>query len=462
MTRKRLAKNKVHFIGIGGIGMSGLARWFLAQKWSVSGSDIAGSDITESLVKLGAKVKIGQRKENIPADASLVIHTAAIKDDNPELLEAKRRNLELETYAHALGGLTRAYNTFAVAGSHGKSTTTAFLALALVEGGLDPTVVIGTKLREFEGANFREGKSVNLVIEADEWNASFLSYSPAGAIVTNIDKEHLDYYKNFSNVKKSFLQFIGNVKKNGSGVVVVNADDSVLFGMKERIEKSVLRGGARVVWYSLSMPVVGQIRKVLKVAGEHNVSNALGVYILAKELGVSHGAILKAFRSYKGAWRRMEYRGEMKVKGFKFKTRVYDDYAHHPTEIRATLNAFREEFPGKNIICVFQPHQARRLKILFKDFIEAFKLADYTIITPVYEVAGRDDVSLKDSKGLVRAIKRKYPDSNIWYLDDVQKLKDFLRKEIFEKMKSETKLSPTVLIMMGAGDIFEYTEELLS
>lgn len=463
MTRRKLAKNKVHFIGIGGIGMSALARWYLAKKWTVTGSDLVPSQITEELEKDGVSIQIGHKKENLEEGTSLVIYTMAVCDDNQEFLEAKKRGLELESYAQALGGLTKAYTTLAVAGSHGKSTTTAFLALALIEGGIDPTVVIGTKLKEFGGSNFYFGKSNYMVIEADEWHESFLNYSPLVSIITNIDKEHLDFYKTFSNLKKIFLKFIEGMKKNGNGLLVVNEDDDVLVGMKDSIEKTALANGSKVIWYSTADQVAQKIRRILKIAGEHNVSNALGAYMVAREFKVAHSDILKAFKKFSGSWRRMEYRGKFKIQSAsrraKTKIQVYDDYAHHPTEIRATLKAFKEKFSCP-LVCVFQPHQAQRLRLLFKEFVDSFELADLVVILPIYKVAGRDSSSNRySSKALVNTIQKKYADRKIVYFDDLKNLPKFLN----ELLGREGLVTPPlpVILMMGAGDISTYSDNLV-
>lgn len=467
MPKKKFAKNKVHFIGIGGIGMSALAQWFLAQKWLVSGSDLVPSSITDGLAIKGVKVKIGHKKENLEPGTSLVVYTAAVSDDNPEILEARRRGIEVERYSQTLGGLTRAYTTFAVSGTHGKTTTTALLSLALIEGGMDPSVIIGTKLNEFEGSNFRLGKGSYLVIEADEWAASFLDYSPTALIITNIDREHLDFYKNFTNVKKNFLKLISNFRKNGTSVLVVNGDDPVLSSMKEILERLASGMGVKVVWYSLANPLSAKIKKSLKIFGEHNVSNALAAYTLSRELKVSHGDILRAFRRYGGAWRRMEYRGQLRIlktekqkDGKTDEISVYDDYAHHPAEIRATLRAFKEKFPRRALICVFQPHQAERLKLLYRDFVSAFILADVTVLLPVYKVAGRDEASRgRTSKSLTKEIQKKYPKQKVLYLDNPEAIRGFL-KDLILKELINTPLPP-IIIMMGAGDIVNYTDEII-
>ncbi|MEK9173555.1 MAG: UDP-N-acetylmuramate--L-alanine ligase [Patescibacteria group bacterium] len=466
MTKKPLPQPKpvAHFIGIGGIGTSALARWFLAQNWVVSGSDITSSANITNLKKEGARVKIGHKKANLPKrDLNMVIYSPAIRPDNPEIVEAKKRGLKPLSYPETLGCLTRVYKTIAVAGSHGKSTTTALAALTLIKAKLDPNVVVGTNLKELGNKNFRYGHSKWLVIEADEWKASFLNYSPDITIITNIDKEHLDFYKNLSDVKKTFLKFVDKTKRGGS--LILNKNDKNLFSLKSPILKIAKKQNLKVVWYSAKKI---ELKKILRIPGDHNIANASAVLALAEILQIKKSVALKALRSYTGAWRRMEFKGFMIQDSppkadpppeERFRIPVYDDYAHHPTEIKASLRAFREKFPKEKVICVYQPHQAKRLKALFKEFTESFSLADLLIIIPVYEVAGRDKVtSTFTSKKLVEAIRKKYPQKEAYYLPSPNQVKKFLAK-IFRD--SSFKLHDSCIIMMGAGDIVNYTPSLL-
>ncbi len=477
--------------------MSALARWFLAQKWAISGSDITFSPLLQELKKEGVKVKIGHKKANITSKIALVVYNQAIPASNPELKEAWRRGIPTLTYPEALGHLSRFYKTIAIAGAHGKSTITALLSLILVKAGFDPTVILGTLLKEFGNKNFRAGKSDYLVIEADEWKASFLNYSPLYAILTNIDKEHLDFYKNFSNVKKTFLKFINNIgtspirrgstssiltltlkegesrkiENNPNSVLVANRDDKNLWALKSKIQKIAKRNNCQVIWYSTTTAMrphscrvaphrslVSKIKKVLKIPGHHNVSNALAAYTLARALGVKEKIILQALGQYRGAWRRMEFRGKLEIGNSKLE--IFDDYAHHPTEIKVTFQAFKEKFPRRKIICVFQPHQAHRTKNLFKEFISAFDLADYLILLPIYQVAGRD----KPHKGYTSADLAKKIEirnsklgirNSVFYLPSPKKLPVVIRSLV------TTCHLPVVIVMMGAGDIVNYTDLLL-
>lgn len=449
---------KVHLIGIGGIGVSALARWFLAQKWAITGSDTAKSAITEDLHKQGLKVKIGHKSSNLPKDTDLVIYSSAVLPQNPELKKAKRLKIQTLSYPEALGRLTKIYDTIAVSGSHGKSTTTALTSLVLMAAKQDPTVIIGTKLKEFGDKNFRSGKSDWLVIEADEWQASFLRYSPFITIVTNIDREHLDFYKNISNLKNTFIKFIERTRKGGA--LILNQDDENLFSLKPKIRRIALKRKLKVFWYSNKIRSDSKkIRGSLHIPGEHNLSNAMAAFTLARVLKIKDLTALKAIGQYRGSWRRMEYRGRFKVLGFRCE--VFDDYAHHPTEIKATLKAFKEKFPSQPLVCVYQPHQAKRLKALFEEFQTAFDDADITLIAPLYRVLGRDKVNLYlDSKSLVKTMQKKYPGKLIFYISDLKNLKKAIRVLVSTLKPNTSNLEP-IVVMMGAGDIVNYTKNLL-
>ncbi len=464
MTKKRL-----HMVGIGGIGMSALARYFLAQNWAITGSDISASAITRALAKIGIKTKIGHKISNVVKGTDLIIRTAAVPANHPEIQEAERLGIPVQTYPEALGEITKKYETIGIAGSHGKSTTTSLLALAMIRAGLDPTVIVGTKLWEFGDSNFYLGEGKHLVVEADEYGGAFSHYSPAHAIVLNIDKEHLDYYGTFPEVQRAFLGFIANIRPGGH--LVVNKDDTTLARLHKRISAIAKKRGFRITWCSLKDPASSRIRKILRIPGEHNVANALAAYTLLRALKVPTKDIFHAFSRFMGSWRRMEHRGMMSVRDGKNKKQtkidVYDDYAHHPTEIRATLRAFKEKFPRKKLVCVFQPHQMKRLELLFPDFINAFCDADYLILLPVYQVAGRDaeerrglrmkDQGLKiNSERLAEEIRKKYSKPQVEYIADTSGFS----KKIARALENQVR-SSSILVMMGAGNINDLTEKLV-
>lgn len=462
-----MTKPQVHFIGIGGIGTSALARWFLSHNYNVSGSDASASEITSEFKKQGIRVFIGHQAKNVPQEANLAIFSAAVPIDNPERRQAAKLGIPTKSYAEAVGELAKHYKTITVAGAHGKSTTTALLSLVLIKAGFDPTVIIGTKLKEFGNSNFRNGRGDCLVLEADEYQKSFLNYSPTAAIILNIDAEHLDYYKNLTGVKNAFLKFIENIQIGG--ILVLNKDDKNLSGLKNKIQKISQKKKIKIIWYGItnsgrSSVICYKIREILKISGEHNISNTLAVYSLAKALGIKDRDIFNAIGSFHGAWRRMEYRGEFKVKGqkSKVKIKVYDDYAHHPTEIKATLAGIAQKWPKTGLICVFQPHQAKRLSLLFKVFIGAFDEANAVILLPIYQVKGRDKVSQNvDSKKLAKAIKTRINSKlrEVVYLPSPRKLRTLLSKIIQD---SCFKLHDSyIIVMMGAGDIYKLTDKLV-
>jgi UDP-N-acetylmuramate--alanine ligase len=457
----------VHFIGIGGIGMSGLARYFLAHGWAVSGSDAAVGIMTQELVKDGVEVKIGHKKGNIPAAARLVIYNRAIPPENPELTAAEKAaraggsgegGVIVLPYSKALGRITEDYQTIAITGSHGKSTTTALAGLALMRAGLDPTILVGTKLADLGGKNIRLGRGPYLVLEADDFHAAFLDYSPAISIVTNIDREHMDFYKTFANAKRAFLKFLSRTRRGG--VLILNRDDAPLYSLRAQIARLAKKRELKVIWFSTSgagAAVARKIKKIIPISGAHNVSNAMAVVQLGKVLKISEKKILGAIGSYKGAWRRMELKGTLK----NTKIKVFDDYAHHPTEIRATLAAFREKFPHSPLFCIFQPHQAKRLNILFKDFAAAFDVADIVFILPLYKVLGRDEKFAHDSAALVKTMQKRSPGKLIFYLEHPENIR-LAVETILKNMRPQKQLAQSpVIVMMGAGDISELTGKLL-
>ena len=423
---------RIHFIGIGGIGVSALAKYYLAQGAEVTGSDLISSEITDELQKLGVAITIGKhKKSNIPKKTDLIIYTAAIPKDNPELLEATRQKLKVKSYAKTLGGLTKKYTTITVSGSHGKSTTTALVALVLEEGYFDPTVIVGTKIKEFGDSNFRPGHGSHLLLEADEWNKSFLNYSPEIAIVTNIDAEHLDTYKTVTSIEKTFEKYLAKVPKDGA--IIANADD-------ERLKKVAKKFGKLVHWYSLKDPEAVAIRNVLRIPGAHNVSNALAAFKLGWLLGIQKAHILKAISRFSGAWRRFEFKGTANG------AFIFTDYGHHPTEIHATILAARERFPFRRIWCVYQPHQFQRLRYLWNEFIPAFDMADRICLLPVYDVAGRENKKSKtsvDSKKLAHELLKRGKDA--YHLDTFTEAKEFILSEVHPK---------DIVLIMGAGDIY--------
>ncbi len=434
-----MTNERIHFIGIGGIGVSALAKYYLSLGARVSGSDLVPSQITAELARLGAYVVIGPHaKMNVPAGVTRIIHTAAVPARNQELLSARARKIRTQSYAEAIGDMTRRYRTVTISGAHGKSTTTAMTALILEEGFLDPTVIVGTKIKEFGNSNFRRGCSTHLVLEADEWNRSFLHYQPHLAVLTNIDAEHLDTYGNVAAVEVAFSEYLAKVPPEGK--IIANRDD-------ERTYHVAKKFGKKVVWYSQEDSVRDAIQSVLKVPGRHNVSNALAAAAAARALGVREGDILSALGRFTGAWRRFELKGMLKG------AFVFSDYAHHPREITATLEGARERFPMRRIWCLFQPHQHQRLHHLWDDFTSAFDLADRTILLPVYDVAGREIASAKaavNSEKLARVLEER--GKNVSFIATFAAAGEFLRAHV---------RPGDAVIIMGAGDIYRLAEDLV-
>lgn len=425
----------IHFIGIGGIGVSALAKYYLARGDTVSGSDLMPSEITRELSLAGAAITIGtHRAAHLPRGVARVIYTAAVSARNPEYHEAKKRKIKTQSYAQAIGALTKQYKTIAVAGAHGKSTTTALTALVLEEGYLDPTVIVGTKLKEFGNSNFRPGKGQYLVLEADEFNRSFLNYHPFVAVITNIDREHLDTYRGIAEIQAAFRAFAAKIPRGGT--IVANRDN-------EWVRDTLKKSKKKISWYSLEDKEASTLRTILKIPGEHNVSNALAALHAGRALGISEPDILRGLGRFTGAWRRFEFKDMWKG------AYIFSDYAHHPTEIKATIDAARKRFPLRRIWCVYQPHQYQRLALLWDEFHRAFDMADRICILPVYEVAGRERTNIPkhiNSQQLAHDLVQ--CGKNAHHVDSLNEAKTFILHHI---------KPGDVVIFMGAGDIYTLT-----
>lgn len=447
----------IHFIGIGGIGVSALARYYLKKGHRVSGSDGTRSEITDALRREGARVFIGEHKaSHVPASVDRVVYSPAVSKDNPELLRARELATKIEAYPETLGELTKEYYTIAIAGTHGKSTTTAMIGLLLAKAGFDPTVIVGTLLKEFGGLNCRVGRGKKLVqgkpvlvIEADEHFGSFLNYWPSMVVLTTIEADHLDYYKNLANVVKAFGSFVARLPKGG--VLVCNEED-------ENTQK-IINHKFQTHPYSIKQKEAEILRRVLKVPGEHNVANALAALGVARALGVADEASLKALGAYRGAWRRFETFRLQKPRPYT----LISDYGHHPTEIRATVEGAREQWPfdsvpakSKKIWLVYQPHQYQRAHTLFKDFTRVLSSLpiDRLILVDVYDVPGREGGGLKEKAGsaaLSLAVQKKKPSYPVLHIPAYRDVEAYLAKEI---------RGGEVVMVMGAGDIYNLTVRL--
>ncbi|MFH2063282.1 MAG: UDP-N-acetylmuramate--L-alanine ligase [bacterium] len=388
---------KAHIIGIGGIGVSAVARLLLASGVEVSGSDFAESGVVDVLRRVGAKVTIGHAAENLPADVDLVVRTSAVPDDNPELAEARRRKLRNLSYFEFLGEYARGKRTVAVAGTNGKSTTTAMLGLIMIEAGFDPTVIVGTKVPSFDGGNLRLGGSNLLIVEACEYQDHFLNFSPAAAIVTNVEEDHLDYFTDRQHIMDSFGQFLDQVRQDG--LVVLNANDSdgagalswsgrtVRFGSGDGVDYLIgqvkLGDGLQTFHLMKGEQDLGEIE--LHVPGRFNVENAATAAVTALEFGAPFESVRKALSEYAGIWRRFEIVGEP------YGGPVVSDYGHHPTAVEGTIAAAREFYPDRKIVLVFQPHHRNRTRNLFDRFVRSFDGADSVVLLEIYDVIGREE-----------------------------------------------------------------------
>lgn len=375
---------KIHFVGIGGIGVSALAQYYLLNGHSVSGEDVVSKgEIIEKLKEMGVNIsKVDS--------CDLVIYSPAVNRNQIKIKAPK-----IMSYPEALGEISKEYFTIAISGTHGKSTTTAMLSLILIEAGLDPTVIVGTKLKEFNGSNFRMGHSQYLIIEACEHEASFLNYHPDIGVVLNIEADHLDYYQNIEKIRDAFATFESQSKK-----VIKN------------------------------VPIIDDLK--MNVPGLHNKLNASFAVAVAREIGISDEISFRAISKFSGTWRRFDehiYNNLI----------VIDDYAHHPTEILATIKSVREKYPGKKIYCFFQPHQHQRTFLLLNDFIDAFnqslKIVDKLFLIDIYDVCGRESKDIKiNSQEIAKMVEGL----------------EYIRKEDVSKKINEA----DVVIFMGAGDIY--------
>ena len=447
MLRERV-KN-LHFVGIGGIGMSGLAQIFLDMGYRVRGSDIKESKTVKILRRKGIKVFIGHRGENVEG-ADVVVYSSAIPKENVELIRAKELGIPLISRAQMLSELFRIKEGIAISGSHGKTTTTSLIAQILINEGLDPTVIVGGILKSI-GSNAKLGNGSLLVSEADESDGTFLRILPTVAVITNVDKEHLGYYKDLNQIKESFLKFLNLVPFYG--FCVVNGDDPnvreiskgvsgkvLTYGLREendlRVRELRVRGGFYTFKGQYKGKDLGEFE--LSLPGRHNLYNALASILTSLELGVSLKTIRETLKNFKNAERRLEFKGE--VKGCP----VYDDYGHHPTEIRAVLNTLREMYPGKKLLLIFQPHRYSRTYYLFEEFAQVLKDSDYCLLTEIYP-AGEKNIYGVKAEELSRECGCKF-----------LKEKEEIFKEVLKILKGEE-----VVIFMGAGSIASWSEEFV-
>lgn len=408
---------KIHCIGVGGIGLSALARYYLSQGHIVSGSDQTPSSLLLDLEKEGIKVSTPQQASNIPEDVDLVVYTIAIPETNEELKEAKRMGVTMKTYPEALGDITKEKTTIAICGTHGKTTTTAMTYYAMRACGVNPTLIVGSLLAD-KGTNFMKGESDYLIVEACEYKRSFLNLHPKHIIVTNIDEDHLDYYKDINDIRTAFQSFSDKLTEGGS----LTSHRGVELSTKgahidaDQIDKEGIK---------------------LSVPGAHNRANAQLVLACLKNLGFNEEKIREGLQGFPGTWRRMEYKG-ITIHGVP----VYDDYGHHPKELEVSVQALRERYEGKKVIMFFQPHLYSRTKALFDDFVEVLRNVDSVYVLPIYK-ARLEDTTVTSEEALVEAINLHGGNAHKLSFGEIQ--------ATVENVKE----SSSIIINMGAGNAFE-------
>ena len=419
---------KIHFIGIGGIGVSAVARMFLLEGKQVSGSDRSESEVTRELAKLGAEIFVGHSAENVANDIDLIIYTIAIPPDNPELVRAGELEIKAITYPQALGLISADKQTVAVAGTHGKTTTTAMLAQIAITAQLEPTVIVGSFLLD-HASNFIAGRGDLFIVEACEYQRSFLNLNPQIVVITNVEADHLDYYRDLADIQNAFGELVGKVPADG--YLICNPNDP-------NLAPFIKHAGCQIIDYTK----IDTSQLKLPAPGAHNVLNAQAALAGAQILGVSPSTSLRALNEFKGTWRRFQFKGQLADDIL-----IYDDYAHHPTEIRATLAAAREKFPERRIVAVFQPHLYSRTRQLLASFAESFIDADQVLLAPIYAAREEPD-GVTSSEQLAEAIGSKaanYPDL----------------PAIATALKNTVQPND-LIITIGAGNICEVAEALLS
>ena len=418
---------RIHFIGIGGIGNSSLAQIMHAQKKHVTGSDMCYSTIIASLRRSGIKVIIGHKESNLNSKTDIVIYSPAIPENNIELQKARKLKINCFTYPQALRELTKYHYTIAIAGAHGKSTTTAMIAKILVDAGFDPSVVIGTKMREFHNRNFRVGKSKYLVIEACEYKRSFLNFTPSILVVTNIEADHLDYYKNLEDYKSAFIELAKKVPN--TGYLVINTNDKNSLALIENTKATVIK---------LNKKIEQGVEIKPNVPGKFNIINGSMAALTCALLNIPIKKIEQSLRDFKGTWRRFEFKRKRLGK-----ITFIDDYGHHPTEIQTTLRAIRENNENSKILCIYQPHQYSRTRIFLKGFGRSFNDADEVIIPNIYKVRDNEEETKKMSTDiLVNEIKKHH--KNVKNGNGLKDTADYIKK-------NHSKFD--IVVTMGAGDI---------
>jgi len=450
---------RIHFVGIGGAGMSGIAEVLVTLGYQVSGSDLGESAATRRLAKLGAKVFVNHKAEQIEGADAVVVSTA-VRSDNPEVMAARARRIPVVPRALMLAELMRLKQGIAIAGTHGKTTTTSLVASVLAEGGLDPTFVIGGRLVA-AGSHARLGAGDFIVVEADESDASFLHLQPVIAVVTNIDADHMDTYQHdFARLRQAFVQFLQNLPFYGTAVLC--ADDPHVREILPFVSKPVLTYGTAADATLRAENIAhdaGRMRfralrgksafdVTLNLPGHHNVLNALAAIAVASELGVPEKAIAKALAEFHGVGRRFQRYGEVALEGGGAFTLI-DDYGHHPAEMAATLAAARGAFPGRRLVLAFQPHRFTRTRDLFEDFVKVLSTVDALVLAEVYP-AGEPPIVAADGRSLARAVRVAGKVEPV-FVEDIGEMPAAIRRVAADG---------DVVVTMGAGSIGNVAAQL--
>ncbi len=456
----KLSGTKFHFIGAGGIGMSGLARLLIKHKAIVTGSDQSPTEVTDNLCRIGADIKIGHTEQNLDLKSDAVVISAAIKEDNPELKQARLRGIKVYKYAEMLGELMNVFEGIAVSGTHGKSTTSGWLINLLKQAGIESNFIIGAVITQLGGSS-GVADSEYFIAEACEYDRSFLNLKPKIGCILNIEQDHLDYYKDIDEIVAAFGEFAAGIKSDGmliangrdpNVIKIIQQLDSYLkyetFGLDENCTyyaKNIeLKDGLYGFDVYYNTDLLGKTR--ISLPGMHNIFNALAVTATAINLGLEPEQVLELLPGFTGIDRRLMLKGRFG------QITVLDDYAHHPTEIRASLAAIRQKFQPKRIWCVFQPHQYSRTRFLLNDFTESFKLADVTIVPEIYFV--RDSQSTKkEINAQILVDKLKQNGSQAIFIESFGAICDYLQKNVE---------SGDLVITMGAGDIWKVSDEYIS
>lgn len=418
----------IHFIGIGGIGMSALARMCLAHGVKVSGSDGADSQILKDLQSEGAKIFIGHTREQISNTVTCVVYTLAIDNLNEELNEAHLRKLPLYTYAEMLGEVSKNMYTIAIAGTHGKTTTTAMAADVFLQNKKSPHVIVGSLLTQ-TGSNYVHGSEEFFIVEACEYKRSFLNLAPHILLITNLEEDHLDYYKDLEDIQDAFRTLVQKVPLDG--FIICDTDD-------EKIKPILENCFATIIDYKKYISEIPE----LTVLGNHNVLNASLVLALADVMKFDLEISKQALADFKGTWRRLEFKKDFGA------LKLYDDYAHHPTEIKAGISAFKKRFPDLPLVLIFQPHLYSRTKEHFNDFVEVLSKAKMAVVLPIYAAREVSDESIS-SQMLVDALTAKGAHA--------QFAPDF---ETVQKDIQEQKNNPAIVVTVGAGDVYKIIDSL--